>query len=289
MKTTCIEAQGVRLFVIGSNGLIGSRLEQEILRELKTRVTVHSWEYQSKDYAKLNPALLHRFEGKNEVVFCGGSGGFSITRDACERQRKEFSRFCKSLAEKDIRPEYFTCISSLGAIVSTHNSPYKTLIKEREETLRSTFRDIHTTIRVPSLYGHNRITKEAKGLIAILTDDSLNNKTSRIFGRLGTSRNYLSAKSCCNSIAKTIILQPNETRKATMNFMATKNYTIRELCSELTRAFRKVPMIRLLDGQAVDCESHYPRTADGVRLELPDDVHGWICKRLQGDYQKSRQ
>ena len=289
MKTTCIEARGVRVFVIGSNGLIGSWLEEEILRELKTRATVHSWVYQSKDYAKLNPDLLHRFEGKKEVVFCGGSGGFSITRDACEQQRKEFGRFCESVAEKSIKPEHFTCISSLGAIVSAHDSPYKTLIREREKMLRSTFRGIHTTIRLPSLYGHNRITKEAKGIIAVLTDDSLNNKTSRIFGRLDTSRNYLSAKSCCSAIARLIILQPKKARRATIDLMATKNYTIRELCSEVTRAFRKVPLIRLLDGQAVDCESHYPRRADGVKLELPDDVHGWICKRLQGNYQESRQ
>ncbi len=289
MKTTFIEAQGVRLFVIGSNGLIGSWLEKEILRKLRTRATVQSWEYQSKDYAELNPALLQRLEGRNEVVFCGGSGGFSITEDACERQRKEFSRFCKSLAEEYIRPEYFTCISSLGAIVSTHSSPYKTLIREREKVLRSTFRGIHTTIRLPSLYGHNRITKEAKGIVAVLTDDSLNNKTSRIFGRLNTSRNYLSTKSCCSAISKLIILQPKNTRRATIDLMATKNYTIRELCSEVTRAFRKVPMIRLLDGQALDCESHYPRTADGVKLELPDDVHEWICKILQGNYQESRQ
>jgi hypothetical protein len=258
------------------------------MRELRTSVATQTWEYQSSNYAKVNPDLLQGSEGRNELIFCGGSGGFSITQEACEQQIKEFHHFCNALTATDRKPEYFTCISSLGAMVSAHRSHYKTLIEEKEKKLRSTFQNNHTVIRLPSLYGYNRVSRRAKGLIAMLTENTVNNKMSSIYGRLDTSRNYLSAEFCCSAIAKVAMLKPIYAQKATIDLMATKNYTIRELCSELTRACQQVPIIRLLDGKAIDCESHFPRTADGVKLELFEDVHGWICKRLLSNCHESR-
>ena len=85
-----------------------------------------------------------------------------------------------------------------------------------------------------------------------------------------------------------IINRPEELRERTIDLMASRNYTIRELCSEVTRAVQRVPIIRLLDGQSIDRESHYPRTADGIKVELFDDIHGWFCKKLQSNYPGSQ-
>ena len=287
MRTSCIETQQGKLFIVGSNGLIGSWLEKELLREFKSEAVTQQWEYASRDYAEVNTRLIGGCRRGSEVVFCGGAGGFSITQESYKQQEEEFEYFCRGIEVID-KLEHFTCISSLGAIVSSHESPYKSLIQSRERIVRNTVKSGYTIVRMPSLYGYNRITGQARGLIAVLLADSLSNKTSSLFGRLDTSRNYLSSETSCTSIARTIIRRPKGLRRRTLNLMASKNYTIRELCSEVTRAVQRVPIIRLLEGQSVDCESHYPRKADGPKVELFDDVHGWLCKNLQSNCRGSQ-
>ena len=287
MRTSCIETQQGRLFIVGSNGLIGSWLEKELLREFKSEAVTQQWEYASRDYAEANTGLIGRCRRGSEVVFCGGAGGFSITEESYKQQEEEFECFCRGIEAID-KIKHVTCISSLGAIVSSHESPYKSLIQSRERIVKNTVKSGYTVVRVPSLYGYNRITGQARGLIAVLLADSLSNKTSSLFGRLDTSRNYLSSETSCTSIARTIIRRPKGLRRRTLNLMASKNYTIRELCSEVTRAVQRVPIIRLLEGQSVDCESHYPRKADGPKVELFDDVHGWLCKNLQSNCRGSQ-
>ena len=287
MRTSCIETQQGKLFIIGSNGLIGSWLEKELLREFKRETATQQWQYTSRDYAQVNTRLIERCRRDSEVVFCGGAGGFSITQESYKQQDEQFEYFCRNIGAMD-KTEHFTCISSLGAIVSSHESPYKSLIKSRERILRNTVKRGYTVVRMPSLYGYNRMTGQARGLIAVLLADSMNNKESSLFGRLNTSRNYLSSETSCASIARTIVRRPRILHERTINLMASKNYTIRELCSEVTRAIHRVPMIRLLEGQSVDYESHYPRKADGTKVELFDDVHGWLCKNLQSNCRGSQ-
>ena len=287
MRTSCIEACQRKLFIIGSNGLIGSWLEKELLREFNGEAAIQQWQYASRDYAEVNTKLMAKCKCNSEVVFCGGAGGFSITQESYKQQEEDFEYFCQGIGAID-KTEHFTCISSLGAIVSSHKSHYKSLIQSRERILRSTAKSGYTVVRIPSLYGFNRITGQARGLIAVLLADSLNNKESSLFGRLDTSRNYLSSETSCASIARTIIRRPKRMQERTINLMASKNYTIRELCSEVTRAVQRVPMFRLLEGQSVDCESHYPRKADGTKVELFDDVHGWLCKNLQSNCRGSQ-
>ena len=287
MRTSRIETCQGGLFIVGSNGLIGSWLEEELLRELKGQAATQQWQYASRDYAEVNTGLMDKFESSSEVIFCGGVGGFSITQESYKLQEEDFEYFCRSIGAID-KTEHFTCISSLGAIVSSHESPYKSLIQSRERILKDTVKSGYTLVRAPSLYGYNRITGKARGLIAVLLADSLNNKASSLFGRLDTSRNYLSLETACASIARTIARRPKGMCKRTLNLMASKNYTIRELCSEVTRAVQKVPMLRLLEGQSVDWESHYPRKADGTKVELVDDVHGWLCKNLQSNCRGSQ-
>ena len=287
MRTSCIETRQGTVFIVGSNGLIGSWLEKELLCELKTEATTHRWQYASRDYAEVNTSLIDTFKSSNEVIFCGGAGGFSITQESQKHQEEDFESFCRSVGNID-KTKHFTCISSLGAIVSDHESPYKSLIQSREKISRDVFKGGYTVARIPSLYGYNRITGQARGLIAVLLADSLNNRVSSLFGRLDTSRNYLSLETSCASIARTIARRPKGLCKRTLNLMASKNYTIRELCSEVTRAVQRVPMIRLLEGRSVDCESHYPRKADGTKVELFDDVHEWLCKNLQSNCRGSQ-
>ena len=287
MRTSCIETHQGKLFVIGSNGLIGSWLEKELLREFNGETAVQQWQYASQDYAEFNTRLMEECKCDSEVVFCGGAGGFSITLESYKQQEEDFEYFCRGIGNID-KTKHFTCISSLGAIVSSQESPYKSLIQSRERILRSTAKSGYTVVRIPSLYGFNRITGQARGLIAVLLADSLNNKESSLFGRLDTSRNYLSSETSCASIARIIIRRPKRMHERTINLMASKNYTIRELCSEVTRAVQRVPMFRLLEGQSVDCESHYPRKADGTKVELFDDVHGWLCKNLQSNCRGSQ-
>ena len=287
MRTSCIETQQGKLFIIGSNGLIGSWLEKELAREFKGEIATQHWQYASRDYAEANTRLIERYRRDSEVVFCGGAGGFSITQESYKQQDEQFEYFCRGIEVID-KIEHFTCISSLGAIVSSHESPYKSLIQSRERILRNTVKSGYTVVRMPSLYGYNRMTGQARGLIAVLLADSMNNKESSLFGRLDTSRNYLSSETSCASIARTIIRRPKRLHERTISLMASKNYTIRELCSEVTRAVHRVPMIRLLEGRSVDCESHYPRKADGTKVELFDDVYGWLCKSLQSNCRESQ-
>jgi len=287
MRTSCIETQQGKLFIIGSNGLIGSWLEKELLREFKSETATQQWQYTSRNYAEVNTRLIERCRRDSEVVFCGGAGGFSITQESYKQQEEDFEYLCRGIGAID-KTKHFTCISSLGAIISSHESPYKSLIQSRERILRNTVKSGYTIVRMPSLYGYNRITGQARGLVAVLLADSLSNKASSLFGRLDTSRNYLCSETSCASIARTIIHRPRRLRERTISFMASKNYTIRELCSEVTRAVHRVPMIRLLEGQPVDCESHYPRKADGTKVELFDDVHRWLCKNLQSNCRGSQ-
>ena len=287
MRTSSIETNRGRLFIVGSNGLIGSQLEKELLREFKGEGATQQWQYASRDYAEVNASLIDKFKSSSEVIFCGGAGGFSITEESYKQQEEDFEAFSRDIGAID-KTEHFTCISSLGAIVSSHESPYRSLIQSRERILRDTAKSGYTLVRIPSLYGYNRVTGQARGLIAVLLADSLNNKSSSLYGRLDTSRNYLSSETACASIARVIIRRPKGLCKRTIDLMASKNYTIRELCSEVTRAVQRVPMIRLLEGQSVDCESHYPRKADGTKVELCDDVHGWLCKNLQSNCRGSQ-
>ena len=131
MRTSCIETQQGKLFIIGSNGLIGSWLEKELLREFKRETATQQWQYTSRDYAQVNTRLIEKCRRDSEVVFCGGAGGFSITQESYKQQDEQFEYFCRNIGAMD-KTEHFTCISSLGAIVSSHESPYKSLIKSRE-------------------------------------------------------------------------------------------------------------------------------------------------------------
>jgi hypothetical protein len=265
--------------IVGSNGSIGSELTHGLrcFGGPGQDGPMDSHPHASEDYVSACLLLAHRHASDRplRVVFSGGKGGFSLSEESCYQQERAFSEFCQRI-EQVARLDKLILISSLGAHCSKLASAYLRLVLFKEKCQLQHLGPKSLILRLPSMYGWNRHERRHHGLIGVLYRHLRLRRTTDIYARMETRRNYL----CMNQLSPLLLRAGIEgsvlERSGVINIQAAINLSIVDVCGSFLRATRQRPSLRLMTPSQVDAEHHYPTLLDGDKLIVNDHLDAWI-------------
>lgn len=274
MESSVLQCNACKYLIVGSNGFIGNQLTHAIKKHAH-RPQCIDYAYVSEDFAHANLAILKSNPEIEVVVFCGGVGGFGLCADSASRQGPQYEYFVHACSRLQSIKQFFL-ISSLGAAASRIASPYKRLCIYKENATASLMGRKGVTIRLPSIYGYDPIKGEDKGLPGAIVHGLVTNKTIRIYGKLSTSRNYISVEDAARSM--TLIITRKHQGMAgenLINLASRYNLSIHQIISIICLSLKQIPRIQLVPTKQLDIESHDLTRVDGDVAYIYSDLYRW--------------
>lgn len=280
MDSTLLRHDDHCWLVIGSNGLIGSEMASALSRCGRRASAMHQTTvtYRSGDYVNENLNLLDRHGDQPlHIIFCAGKGGFSLSEKIAQLQHHHLQAFLQSVDRHYPSLRTMAIISSLGCACSGIASPYADLMRRNEEMVIGMFQQRSSILRLPSIYGYNNIKKIYGGLIGVMMRNLFTRKTTKIFAKLETRRNYLSAECVAGALCSG--RQPFLwSGQGIINIQAPMSLSVFDVCSAIFRAIKRRPLVNLVTCSPVDSESHYPSAVAGASMIVNDELNLWIRK-----------
>jgi hypothetical protein len=126
------------------------------------------------------------------------------------------------------------------------------------------------------MYGYNFISKRYHGLVGAILKNLSQCRTTRIYARLETRRNYLSVGKLASSLFH---VRPGGAlieRSGCLNVQSSVSLSIFDVCHCFFQAIRRRPMLMLVRHAVVDAEHHFPSGLQGAKLMINDPVIEWI-------------
>ena len=280
METTLLSSSWRDWLVVGSNGAIGSELTKALFLECsrKSDCSLHRIQHSHGAYASIARKLVHR-RGKVRrplrLLFCGGKGGFSLSRESGEEQREAFRSFCEGLDHLDDLDK-FIYVSSLGAHCSRIQSTYSSLIWENEQVVRSAFGRQSLILRFPSMYGYNQRERRYHGLVGVIFRNLRIRCPTRVYARLETRRNYLSIHRLAPLLVRDKAGGGLLDERGEVNIQSTMSLSVFDVCTHFFRAIKQRPTLKLVQHSALDEEHHYPSALAGAKFCINDPIGEWV-------------
>lgn len=279
MLSSFLHSQNRDWLVVGSNGSIGS----EILHSLELACAPEaakptlSCHHSHNDYGQAADRLLqdHSRGQPLRIVFCGGRGGFSLSDVSADEQQKAFEDFCRGLRNQHSL-EKVVLISSLGAHCSEISSAYRRLVFTKEENVMDHLPGRNLILRLPSMYGWNRGGRRHHGLIGVLLRHLRLRRSTDIYARMETRRNYLSMNQLGPLLLRAGMGGICLDRLGIVNIQATLNLSIFDICTSFFRTTHLRPTVRLMEPSRVDAENHYPTLLNDANMMIHDRLDAWI-------------
>lgn len=278
MQSALFNSATSHWLVVGSNGLIGSDIATALHRSslLTASPPLLLNDYDPSQYVRANLEFLNGIPLQGlRILFCAGRGGFSIGNEIAEHQIGQWQAFCQQLKDTRLPVEKIIFISSLGCACSELTCPYTHLVQAQEAFLLDTWNEQALIIRLPSMYGYNRSKMKYGGLIGVMMQNLKLRRSTSIYARMETRRNYLSSQ----RMASTLFADANLhhlCRQGILNIQASLSMTIYDVCSMMFQATRKRPCITLQKQRVIDSESHFPSTLKDAKLVINDNLKSWI-------------
>ncbi len=279
METTLLPGPRCDWLVVGSNGAVGSELTRALLRSsyIDDSRPVDMRVHPRDSYAEASLDLVRSRSSCHplRLVFCAGKGGFSLAQASAEQQYRAFDKFCRLLAPS-VGIDKFVLVSSLGAHCSRLGVPYSQLVRSNEEAVLANFGERALILRFPSLYGYHDRAKRYHGLIGVILRNLKIRRSTGIYARLETRRNYLSIRRLATLLVRDrpggALLEVN----GYLNILSSINLSVFDVCSSFFRAVRQRPVLKLVEHSLVDAEHHYPDSVHGARIIVNDPIAEWV-------------
>jgi len=282
MRSTLIHCDGYDWIIVGSNGFIGAALTRalagrEIDRSRSRQNIITHIEHEHDQYLNATYWLLQNNDSGRpcKLLFCAGKGGFSLLESQANQQYRVFERFSNAIGDFS-RIHKVVLISSLGAHCSRIESPYRTLIEQKEACLDLYLPAKSLILRLPSMYGSSQTTKTFHGLIGVMYQKSRLGQSTEITATLRTRRNYLSINRLATIFSRPARQHDFLNHLGIVNVQASYGLSIHEICASFFQAMQKRPRIVLKEPRLIDAEDHFPFRLQGARLILDDNLSEWI-------------
>lgn len=281
MRSAIVIGNTCDWIIVGSSGFIGSHFLHSLsgtdAGHDSCQPNVVSLTHHYSESADVLSSLVTRYSSGNQirVIYCAGKGGFSLSAAHALEQAYDFQKFISNISV-NVEISQFILISSLGAHCSNIESPYRTLVMQKEADTILYLPDRSLILRLPSMYGCSIASHSFHGLIGIMYRNILLRKPTTITSRLGTRRNYLSMNNLSanlrNHRTNSFILD----RYGHLNIQASLELTIHEICSCFHSVLHYRPEVLLGGIRVIDAEDHYPSRLYDARITLNDNLPSWI-------------
>jgi len=288
MKTTLIDLDHLSIQIIGSNGLVGSNVidavsRRDLLAHKDWRLREFSYERNSA--VESNDFICKQLQGnKNIIISCYGPKGFNLGESEVSAAHSSFKEMCQMLRSHKRKLSHYIMISSLGARMSQILNSYSTLILWNEQYSRQCFADKQRIIRLPSIFGKNHENGRLCGLLGVMLDNTLQGKTTTLYGGMLTRRNYLESGICGNLILD-VALRGQRYSKGGLasharivELSANRNFTTLELITRVSRSVKKAPIITIHSSNDLNQEDHVFRIDKrAYTIKLESGVDQWLA------------
>lgn len=259
------------VWVIGSNGLLGSALSRSLQRmgvHLFTPAERFCWSNEAKLTLQLKTAInefaaVAATTSGWQIYWAAGVGTMSSTAEELKTESRILSRLL-SLIESEqgliIKGGCFTFASSAGAIYAgttdaiidenTPVAPTTAYAREKilQESLISAFVLHNPTMtaliaRISTLYGPGQAIGKQQGLLALIARRILRNQPIQIYVPFDTIRDYIFADDAATSITATSNTISGKPGVFTKIIASEQPTTIAEIISTYRRIARRTPRI----------------------------------------------
>jgi hypothetical protein len=279
MLTTLVRHERHDWLIIGSNGAIGSEVTY-VLANSSTDTTsacIQSKEYAHSSYTEASIDLVQRHNSRAplRILYCGGKGGFSLNETSCAQQYQDFEYFCEAIKQTP-RLEKVILISSLGVQCSSLESPYRSLMAKKENSIVRHLADKSLILRLPSIYGYNRHTRRHHGLIGVMHRNLRQRKSTDIYARMETRRNYLSISHLVPELLRSKPGGRCIDGRGIVNVQAAISLSVFDLCKCYFHSIHLRPCVRLKTPSPIDAEDHHPSRLTDAKLIINDQLCAWI-------------
>jgi nucleoside-diphosphate-sugar epimerase len=282
METTLLSGLGRDWLVLGSNGSVGSEVTRALVTSsyIDGSRTVDVRSHPRDSYAEASLDLVRSRSSCHplRLVFCAGKGGFSLAQASAEQQYQAFDKFCRLLSPS-VGIDKFVLVSSLGAHCSRLGVPYSKLVRSNEEAVLANFGERALILRFPSLYGYNDRAQRYHGLIGVILRNLKIRRSTGIYARLETRRNYLSIRRLATLLVSDrpggALLEAN----GCLNIQSSINLSVFDVCNSFFRTVRQRPILKLIEHSLVDAEHHYPGAVHGARVIINDPIGEWVSSQ----------
>ena len=274
MNISYFKVKDEAYIIIGSDGLIGGYISQEIERvacaknlKWERELLIQLDSYDDIEEQTLNIVNNQLMKSVTScTVFCAhGKGGFSLKKKTAISQYNQYDNLLLGLNAVNGIEIIVVLISSLGAIVSNEKSVYKTLTLMKEERLKKyDFQSL--AIRLPSLWGIKVQTNEPKGLVGCILDSLNSGKNFTVYGALETTRNYLYIETAVQEIMKILSNYKSSDYVSNLyNLRSRYYYCVGSILSIVKQVIPSIALVYTLkQSELLDRENHTNLAANGV-------------------------
>lgn len=243
-----------RVLIVG-HGQLGSAIALALAggRAVEERSTETDWSGPAAAARSVERALdlLPHSDLPVTLIWAAGRCGMSSTDEECAGSLATMSAVCAVLAR--LRPRSTHLLGSVGALALGHprwspddpghqDLPYARLkLAEEERVAEGDLGDavIH---RIASVYGPPE-RPGRQGMITALVTNAAELRTTRIYGRWSTVRNYVHADDVAGFVAEHVV----DPRGPGVHVLAARrSHAIAELVSVVSRARRRPVPVRLV-------------------------------------------
>jgi UDP-glucose 4-epimerase len=267
--------------VFGKNGLIGKSVVNSLDRYghsvyANSRI---DWEDSDLVCERIRGSVSTFFDstkmGSWIIFWFAGKGGFSVTQEQLDFDRKNFDCFLESVAESMKCPGLVVLASSAGALYSSdsdlpfdENSPVHATslygkLKVDQEAALSLFAektDCPVLItRISTVYGPGSDFTTGYGLINHLCMADITRRPLEIFVPMETSRNYVYSEDAGELVVRFALTCAEDGKKKSIrNVVAPSSVSISEIVATCSKVFkRKVLFSNRIDGRQISYSTRF--------------------------------
>lgn len=282
MKITLIKTKDKKqIIILGKNGLIGNAIYESLIYysaskpgldivkdfEIDKRFLVDEFRVICNQYIVVSPKII------TYIIFACGKGGFNITEQESNSQKELLKALLKNLYIIERLNTYFFYISSIGAHLSSFNTPYKSLIDSNEKELMK-YKNTHI-LRLPGVWGIKSIYNKIipSGLIANILYSTKRQNSFYIYSRSDTLRNYISAQTVGKAIYNLITNHQSFDLKNQINIISQFSYTIFDLIYIVEKITHIKLNYQFKEYSSYDIESLIASNSNGEKIYVLESIY----------------
>lgn len=270
-----------KCFVFGKNGLIGKSVVESLVRSgqsiyANARI---EWENDDRVYEQIRNSVAAFFDDvktDNWMIFWfAGKGGFSVSREQLDFDRKNFECVLESVERFMKGPGLVVLASSAGALYSSdsdlsfdENSPIQPTslygkLKANQESALSLFAEKTgcpvLITRISTVYGPGSDFTNGYGLINHLCVADITRRPLEIFVPMETSRNYIYSEDAGELVVRFALSCTQDGRKILIrNVVAPSSVSISEIVATCSKVFkRKVLCSNRIDDRQISYSTRF--------------------------------
>jgi UDP-glucose 4-epimerase len=270
-----------KCFVFGKNGLIGKSVVDSLIRSghsvyANARIDWKNNDIVCEQIKNSVAAFFNDVKIGNWMIFWfAGKGGFSVSEEQLDFDRKNFECLLESVERFMKRPGLVVLASSAGALYCSEsglpfdesstvhpNSLYGKLKVDQEAALSSFAEKTDCPVlitRISTVYGPGSDFTNGYGLINHLCMADITRRPLEIFVPMDTSRNYIYSKDAGELVVRFALKCTEDVKKKSIrNVVAPSSVSISEIVATCSKVFkRKVLISNRIDGRQISYSTRF--------------------------------